>query len=84
MVSTAIAYGGEIALSLLLIPRFGILGGAFAVLVALAGLFFAGLIQVRILLKLWPYDLRFGRGSLRLLLLPSPYSSPTCSRFPSC
>lgn len=57
----------EIALCLTLIPQFGLLGGAVSVAVSLAGLFISGLIQVRWLLGLWPYDRRFFKGILAAL-----------------
>jgi O-antigen/teichoic acid export membrane protein len=54
----------NIVLNLFLIPRFGIEGAAIATSVALLGLFGSGLIRVRRVMGLWPYDSRFLRVAL--------------------
>jgi O-antigen/teichoic acid export membrane protein len=59
--ATAVAVVVNIALNLVLIPRLGIEGAAIATSVALLGLFGSGLIRVRGVMDLWPYDRTFVR-----------------------
>jgi len=61
LVASAVAVVTNIALNLLLIPRFGIEGAAFATAVALLTLFASGLALVRRSMGLWPYDRTFTR-----------------------
>ncbi len=49
--------------SVVLVPRFGIVGGALGTAMAMLSLFAGGLIQVRHRLRIWPYD----RGLRRVL-----------------
>ncbi len=49
----------NVALSWLLIPRLGLNGAAIAASIMLVTLYLSGLWQVRRSLKLWPYDRRF-------------------------
>jgi O-antigen/teichoic acid export membrane protein len=52
----------NVALSLLLIPRLGLMGAALASASATSGLYLTGLFTVRRLLGLWPYDRRYLKG----------------------
>jgi O-antigen/teichoic acid export membrane protein len=54
----------NIALLWIFIPRWGLAGAAFATACALGGLFFLGLMQVKNILGLWPYDTRYLKGLL--------------------
>jgi O-antigen/teichoic acid export membrane protein len=49
-------------LSFLLIPRFGLVGGACANAISIGGLFLSGLFSVKSILNLWPYDRRLLKG----------------------
>jgi O-antigen/teichoic acid export membrane protein len=53
----------NLALSTLLIPRFGISGAAVASGCALTGLFVLGLAAIKRLLGVWPYDWRYLKGA---------------------
>jgi O-antigen/teichoic acid export membrane protein len=53
-----------IILNLLLVPIYGLLGAALATSLAVSALYLAGLVQVRLILNLWPYDRRFLKGIL--------------------
>jgi len=53
----------------LLVPMLGMLGAAVVNCVTVGGLFIAGLIQVRMKLKLWPYDKRYHKGVLAAALV---------------
>ncbi|MDH3525047.1 MAG: flippase [Acidobacteriota bacterium] len=64
LAASAGALALNVALNLVLIPRFGLVGAATATTISLAGLFGSGLLMVRLAMRLWPYD----RGFLRLLL----------------
>jgi O-antigen/teichoic acid export membrane protein len=55
-----------IILNAILVPQFGMLGGAVATAIAISSLYIAGLAQVRIILKLWPYDHRYVKGIVAL------------------
>lgn len=52
----------NVGLNLLLIPKFGITGAAIATGISMVGLHLAGLIAVRYLLKLFPFDRRHLKG----------------------
>jgi O-antigen/teichoic acid export membrane protein len=52
----------NVALNFLLIPRWGITGAAIATATAITSLSLCGLLQVRRVLKLWPYDRRYFKG----------------------
>ena len=75
------------ALNWLLVPRLGLPGAAVATACAFGGLFFSGLLQVRRLLGIWPYDRRYRKGLLAtvsaasalLLLGIVDVTSPTLS-----
>ena len=54
----------NLILNALLVPRIGMIGAALATAIAVCGLFIAGLVQVRLILDLWPYDRRFIKGAL--------------------
>jgi O-antigen/teichoic acid export membrane protein len=54
----------SIVLNVTLIPRWGIVGAAVATAVTISLLFILGLLQVRFLLHLWPYDGRYKKGLL--------------------
>jgi O-antigen/teichoic acid export membrane protein len=58
----------SILLNILLIPRWGIVGAAVATAVTIAMLFIVGLVQVRLLLNMWPYDARYRKGMVALLV----------------
>jgi O-antigen/teichoic acid export membrane protein len=58
----------NIALNLLLVPRFGLLGAALGSVCAVVGLFSLGLYQVKRLLGIWPYDRRYFKGVLATAL----------------
>ena len=62
MIISAIALIGNISLNLYLIPRLGLMGSATATAASSAVIFVAGLISVRNLEQLWPYDKRFIKG----------------------
>lgn len=49
-------------LNIVLIPPLGILGPAVAMLITFAGLSLLGVIQVKLRLGIWPYDVRFAKG----------------------
>lgn len=49
----------NIGLNLYLIPRYGVLGAAIATTVALTAINIVGLIEVRLLLRIWPYRLSY-------------------------
>jgi O-antigen/teichoic acid export membrane protein len=53
----------NVALGLLLIPPFGLHGGAAATACAMSMRFIAGLFFVRRDLNLWPYDARYAKGA---------------------
>jgi len=57
----------NIALCLALIPRLGIVGAALAVAFSVMSLFGGGLLEVRRLLGLWPYDRRYLKGFMAAL-----------------
>jgi O-antigen/teichoic acid export membrane protein len=55
-----------IVLNALLVPDYGMLGAAVATAIAISILYIAGLTQVRVILKLWPYDRRYLKGIVAL------------------
>lgn len=58
----------NIVLDWLLIPRFGTIGAALSTACVMIGLFVFGLFQVRLTLRLWPYDRRHVKGFVATLL----------------
>ena len=58
-INIAIVTAANIGLNLYLIPRYGVLGAAIATSIALAAINIVGLIEVRILLRIWPYRLSY-------------------------
>lgn len=52
----------NVLLNLILIPRLGIPGAAIATGISIAGLFLLGLIEVRLILRMSPYDRRYLKG----------------------
>jgi O-antigen/teichoic acid export membrane protein len=52
----------NVVLTLLLVPRLGLVGGALSAALALGGLYILGLIHVKRSLGLWPYDRRYWKG----------------------
>lgn len=57
----------NVILSFLLIPRLGITGAALGSGIAIIGLFVSGLLRVKGVLGLWPYDLRYLKGIIAVL-----------------
>lgn len=57
----------NILLSLLLIPRFSLIGAALASTISISCLFLAGLSAVKGILHIWPYDRRYLKGLLATL-----------------
>src|SRR5205823_4455530 len=53
---------GAIALNYLLVPRFGMIGGAISTALAEGGMLCGLLIAVKVRLGLWPYDGRWLKG----------------------
>ena len=49
----------HIALNLFLIPRYGVLGAAIATSISLAVINVVGLIEVKLLIGIWPYRLSY-------------------------
>jgi O-antigen/teichoic acid export membrane protein len=58
-VNIAAVTAGNIALNLFLIPRYGVLGAAIATAISLAVINVVGLIEVRLLIGIWPYRLSY-------------------------
>jgi len=58
-VNIAAVTAANIGLNLYLIPRYGVLGAAIATSVALAAINIIGLIEVKLLLGIWPYRLSY-------------------------
>ncbi len=58
----------SVALNILLIPRWGLLGAALGTAGSVGGLFTLGLLQVRRSLGFWPYDRRYLKGALATAL----------------
>lgn len=58
-VNVAAVTAANIGLNLYLIPRYGVLGAAIATSVALAAINIVGLIEVKLLLGIWPYRLSY-------------------------
>jgi O-antigen/teichoic acid export membrane protein len=67
-VSSTIAFFINFVLNLLLIPLLGIAGSALATAVATSTLFITGLLQVRAKVGLWPYDRRYIKGGIAILV----------------
>ncbi len=59
---TGIALAVNICLNWFLVPRYGLIGAAASTAVSLSGLFLFGVIQVRTVLRIWPYDRRYLKG----------------------
>jgi len=57
--NVAVATAANIGLNLYLIPRYGALGAAIATSIALAAINVVGLIEVKLLLGIWPYRLSY-------------------------
>lgn len=68
LVYSALALVGNIVMNLVLIPRYGVVGAAISTSTAVAALFLVGLLDVRLSLKLWPYDRRYLKGLAAALL----------------
>lgn len=64
MVATAAFLMLAVILNLYLIPRYGMLGAAAATSCSTALLFVTGLLMVRRVLGLWPYDARYFKGAV--------------------
>jgi O-antigen/teichoic acid export membrane protein len=54
----------NVGLNWLLVPKLGLVGAAISTACAVGGLFSIGLLQVRSVLGLWPYDFRYLKGAL--------------------
>ncbi|RMI02072.1 MAG: flippase, partial [Calditrichaeota bacterium] len=67
LMQAIVAFVINMLMCTLLIPPFGLLGAAWAVLVSVVVLFGWGLLDVRHQLGLWPYDERYGKGILATL-----------------
>jgi len=65
---SAVTLAVSVFLSLLMIPRFGLVGVALSSAGAMGGLFLAGLLQVRHSLAIWPYDGRYWKGMAAALI----------------
>lgn len=52
----------NLILNLTLIPRWGMNGAALATAMTVGGLFLIGLLIVRMVLRIWPYDRRYFKG----------------------
>jgi len=59
LLTTNMALLSVIAMHLFLIPRLGVLGAATSTAVGVGGMYIIDLIQVRYILKIWPYDRRY-------------------------
>lgn len=64
------------ALNVLLIPRIGLMGAAVAWTISLAAVNAARVIEVRVTMRMWPFDPAMLKGWLPSRLLPGP---PICS-----
>ena len=51
-----------------LIPPLGMTGAALASAIAISGLFISGLIQVKLILGFWPYDRKYIKGLISVIL----------------
>lgn len=60
--------GISLALNLLLVPRWGIIGAAIATSFTVSGQYLISLFIIRRLLHLWPYDRRYVKGILAALV----------------
>jgi O-antigen/teichoic acid export membrane protein len=60
---------GSLLLNWLFIPRWGITGAAVATGCGISGLFILALLQVRKQLSLWPYDRRYFKGLIAMILV---------------
>ncbi len=58
-VNIAAVTAANIALNLFLIPRYGVLGAAIATSISLAAINVVGLIEVKLLIGIWPYRLSY-------------------------
>lgn len=65
------AFGLNVVLNALMIPRWGLAGAAAATAIAIAGLFVAGLLFVRSRLQIWPYDRRYLKVAVATLATAS-------------
>ena len=91
-VTSGLAMSLTLILNALLIPVLGMTGSALATAIAVSGLYFGGLVQVKIILGLRPYDRRYIKGLYatglaagvlflinRLVHLPSPVTAVVVS-----
>lgn len=81
---SGVAAALNIALSVVLIPRWGLMGAALASSVTVIGLYGAGLLLAKRQLGIWPYDRRYAKGlaaatltALVILLLRAAYPAPS-------
>lgn len=58
----------NVVLNIILVPRFGVIGAAVATTVTVSGMFLLGLWSVRQVLGLWPYDRRYQKGIVALII----------------
>jgi O-antigen/teichoic acid export membrane protein len=58
----------NIFLNYLLIPRYGLVGAALSTAISISLLFIFGLILVKYFLKIWPYDRRYLKGAIGILI----------------
>lgn len=58
-INIAVVTAANIALNLFLIPRYGVLGAAIATAISLAVINVVGLIEVKLLIGIWPYRLSY-------------------------
>ena len=58
----------DIAMNMILIPKFGLLGAAISTAFSLGGLFLIALVWAKINLGLWPYDKRYLKGFFAAVL----------------
>jgi O-antigen/teichoic acid export membrane protein len=52
----------SVVLNVVLIPRWGVVGAATATAASISLLYFIGLFQTWVLLRMWPYDARYKKG----------------------
>jgi O-antigen/teichoic acid export membrane protein len=70
---TGTALALNIGLNWCLVPSYGLMGAAVSTAISLSGMFLFGVVQVRSVLRIWPYDRRYLKGlagaGLAILLL---------------
>jgi O-antigen/teichoic acid export membrane protein len=59
---SGLAFVVNLALSIILVPRLGIIGSAISTSLSLSLLFISGILRARRLLHIWPYDRRYLKG----------------------